>query len=125
MGLYHKSFGVGDYMFRAIKGVFVHPEAESSNAIAKVNAALEAKYTSATLQNLSKNPQDNITDSTRQAERRHSSDRRQAGVDRRQIPDRRVEDKFVLINRRKNNGRRILARGRRYTGDRRLDAKSG
>ena len=104
-------------MFRAIKGIFTHPQGGSSDAIQKVNDALEAKYTSSALKNLS---DDKLASPETQSEERRTenNDRRQHG-DRRKMPDRRVQNKFVLINRRKNNGRRILSRGRRYVPDRR------
>ncbi len=106
-------------MFRAIKGIFTHPEGESTDAIQKVNDALQAKYTASALKNLSQEGALSLEEAAEAERRAASNDRRMQNTDRRRTADRRVQSKFVLVNRRKNSGRRILSRGRRYIPDRR------
>jgi len=97
-------------MFRAIKGVFTNIDVESHDSIKKVNAALEEKYPV-------KKISTNIAD-VGKTNKRVGADRRVGSSDRR-LAQRRINKKFVLINRRKNEGRRLLSRGRRYVPDRR------
>jgi len=99
-------------MFRAIKGVFTNIDVESHDSIKKVNAALEEKYPI-------KKISTNVVDVT-EGNKRVGADRRVGSSDRR-LNQRRINRKFVIINRRKNEGRRLLSRGRRYVADRRDD----
>ena len=99
-------------MFRAIKGVFTNIDVESHDSIKKVNAALEEKYPI-------KKISTNVVDVT-EGNKRVGADRRVGSTDRR-LHQRRINKKFVIINRRKNEGRRLLSRGRRYVADRRDD----